>query len=186
MANERFVTKDEMAAIEARSKIPVVTLMERAGRGVAAELRKLGFAAERIVFVCGPGNNGGDGYAAASFLPGSRVWPVTEPKTAAALAFYNKVIESPERVVSGVEGADCVVDCLLGPGVAGPVREPVASAIRSINSRKGKSLIVSVDVPSGLGTELQVDSDLVLAIGLPKAGAEGLKTIVVDVGLSGV
>ncbi len=66
----KLVTVAEMMRLEAESGVPVPQLMEKAGLAVAQEAwLALGEIAERrILVLCGPGNNGGDGLVAAGHL----------------------------------------------------------------------------------------------------------------------
>jgi hypothetical protein len=72
--------------------------------------------------------------------------------------------------------AEIIVDGVLGTGLRGPARGPAAGAIRYIRSQANESLVVSIDVPSGLnadtgGTEGDaVMADLTVTMGLPKVG----------------
>jgi hydroxyethylthiazole kinase-like uncharacterized protein yjeF len=146
----------DRAAIAAGT--PSSTLMERAGRAVAeAVLRRTRHGASVLV-LCGPGNNGGDGFVAARLLRerghlveiallGDRAalrgdaavmadrW--TGPLTAIADA-------APER-------CDVVVDALFGAGLSRPLSGEAATLVERVNA-SGRP-VVAVDVPSGLSGE---------------------------------
>lgn len=145
-------------------------LMERAGKAIAEEARKHG----KVVYVCGPGNNGGDGYSAHLETPGSKIYPVTDPGSATARKYSNKA--KAIDFVETIESFDCIVDCLLGIGAEGKPREPIKSAIEKINS--SDAFVLSVDVPSGLGTGTEVDADLTVCLQHPKRGMEGKEFVV--------
>ncbi len=172
----KFVTPEEMREEEEKSGKSVIELMARAGKAVAEEvtrvMRERGF--KSVVFVCGPGNNGGDGYAAALLIPEAKVYSVVPPKTEAARYYWSKIPK--EKFVDEISGFDCIVDCLLGIGIKGEPREPIKSVIERIN--ESKAYKISVDVPSGLGTKCEVKSDLVIAIQYPKVGLEGKNFVV--------
>lgn len=122
----------------------------------------------RILIVCGPGNNGGDGLAIARQLAAVGV-PFTvalidgdrsiSPDVAANLAFLSRsqidVHRPSPRELSAVMGAmtgdDVIVDCLLGTGVRGAPKAPFEEVIEAI-SRSG-AFVVSADVPSGLNCQ---------------------------------
>ena len=67
---QQILNLDELSALEHRynNLLPAGELMRRAGRAVAQKILDAAPAAQHIVIVCGPGNNGGDGFAAALFL----------------------------------------------------------------------------------------------------------------------
>ena len=153
---------------EERYGIPMLILMEHAGLAVARETMRLLRRTKkgRVVCVCGRGNNGGDGFVAARHLirQGARVdvFCTAGLRALKGDAYLNgriltklgaalRPLKSPkdfERLRRSLETADVVVDALLGIGVRGAAREPLAHAIRLINA--SGTWIVSVDVPSGL------------------------------------
>ena len=63
------ITPDEMKSLEtlfmSETGTPSILLMEHAAQGVAAAISRHAPKSARVLFLCGPGNNGGDGYAAA-------------------------------------------------------------------------------------------------------------------------
>jgi hydroxyethylthiazole kinase-like uncharacterized protein yjeF len=163
--------------------VPGELLMECAGRLVAAvaeaELRPGG----RVVALCGPGNNGGDGLVAARLLH-LRGTPVTvvlaaEPGRVRGDAARN--LERAERVgvpFAGprwrVEPGDVVVDALFGTGLARPLEGEAASAVKRIAAARTFCRVVAVDLPSGLDTDMGqplgacVAADVTVTISLPK------------------
>lgn len=173
----KFVTPEEMREWEKGKDH--LQLMENAGKSVADELRKLREEGKckKIVFVCGSGNNGGDCFTAARYLPEAKVYAPFETKTREAQ--INRGRLSQDRFVDSLEGFDCIVDCLLGTGIKGELREPVKTLVEEINKRKKKGVfVVSVDVPTGLGTGLEVDADLTICLQFPKQGMQGKNFIV--------
>ena len=143
----------EADALAARS-IPSSTLMENAGRAVArAAVRD--FGAARTLVLCGPGNNGGDGYVAARLLAG-RGWPVMVAQwkqvrdgtdaAAAAARWRGRVvpIEGARDVATLAGRADLVVDALFGAGLRDPLEATLAAIL--VPARR----VLAVDLPSGL------------------------------------
>lgn len=173
------------AAISVRG-IPQESLMEAAGRAVAeAALRGVPGASSAIV-LCGKGNNGGDGLAAARVLAESGlavevVAPLGDDAwTGGAAAMRARLPESvairvalPEDAAAWLSDADIVVDALLGIGSSGRPRPPLDSVIAALNA--ARTHVVSVDVPSGLDADTgegrgAVRADRTVALGLPKRG----------------
>jgi NAD(P)H-hydrate epimerase len=179
-------------------------LMEHAGTAVAAAVRALAVDTGRwderpIVIMCGPGNNGGDGYVAARrlALAGARVVVAvvaTEARPAGTTSARNwdrvardagitKVHLSTARDVavfgSGLEGAAVLVDALLGTGVRGPLREPIRSAVELIERTRAAGVpVIAVDTPtavdlsSGEPSEPAVRADLTVTFHRPKTGLQ--------------
>jgi ADP-dependent NAD(P)H-hydrate dehydratase / NAD(P)H-hydrate epimerase len=144
--------------------IPGYTLMKRAGEAALRYLRTRFPVAHRIVVVCGPGNNGGDGYVLARFAQAAgltvTVLAATPPDALrgdARRAFddlrASDVQVQPYAQARLAEG-EVVVDALLGTGLRGPAREEVARVISDINS-SGRP-VLAVDVPSGLDSDTGV------------------------------
>ncbi|MGE0479590.1 MAG: NAD(P)H-hydrate epimerase [Phycisphaerae bacterium] len=152
--------------------VPGIVLMENASRAVADFIRStlIDPARARIVIACGPGNNGGDGFAAARHLhnAGARVLVAlavapTQVRGDAAtnLHILERMGIEPvaayepagfERVVSATQSADVVVDALLGSGARGAPRGVIAALIEVLNAapRAGR---IAVDIPSGLDAD---------------------------------
>ena len=136
----------------------VTELMGNAGRAVADFLSER-YPGKRILFVCGPGNNGGDGFAAASMMDQKLVSVAllkkpSEIHTEAAWHFYSELgCPIIDYSKADLGGYDVVVDCALGTGMKGNVREPYRGFV--VASHKLKT-VVSVDVPSGLGSDVSV------------------------------
>ena len=138
--------------------VSVRDLMGNAGRSVS-DLLASRYPDSRIIFVCGSGNNGGDGFAAALDMDPSRVEValLCEPSRIHSdeSRFYYSLLECPiSRYTAGMlSGFDVVVDCALGTGARGDVREPYRSFIAASSD---SGTVVSVDIPSGLGTDMSV------------------------------
>lgn len=142
-------------AAAAASGLDSFGLMERAGQAVAASaLRHFGEAL-RFVVLCGPGNNGGDGYVAARALLESGckvdVFHLGDPgrlkgdaRTARALC----PIPSAPLADYAPQAGDLVIDALFGAGLARAVSEEVAAVIAAVKAAGVP--VLSVDLPSGL------------------------------------
>ncbi len=136
--------------------VPVAELMDNAGAALAGFLDER-YPGSKVVFVCGPGNNGGDGFAAALRRDPERtkVSLLKKPSsihTDIARERYS-LLECPIEAYAGqpsFEGYDVIVDCALGTGISGDVRDPYLQFIKDANS--SGITIVSADVPSGFGT----------------------------------
>jgi NAD(P)H-hydrate epimerase len=134
--------------------IPGTQLMEHAGRAIADGLTRR-WSRRPALVLCGPGNNGGDGFIAARILA-ERGWPVRlallgrraelKGDAAAAAAGWTGPIEV---VGEGcLEGAALVVDALFGAGLARPIEGEAAAVIAALAARRLP--VVAVDVPSGV------------------------------------
>jgi hydroxyethylthiazole kinase-like uncharacterized protein yjeF len=148
----------DAAAIAAGT--PGLTLMERAGTAVA-DVVCARFERQGAWVLCGPGNNGGDGYVAARVLK-ERGWPVEvrsfgEPATqdaqAASARWANVAAEGATRPLNGALEADFKkgglwIDALFGAGLSRPLSGPAAAA--ALRMAEAPERVVAVDVPSGV------------------------------------
>jgi ADP-dependent NAD(P)H-hydrate dehydratase / NAD(P)H-hydrate epimerase len=133
------------------------TLMERAGQGAFDALRARWPAAQRLGVLCGPGNNGGDGYVIARLAraAGMAVWLVeaAEPgrlkgDAARARADWTAAGGAPLVADAAWPAADVLVDALLGTGLDRVVEGHFAGLIDAINA--AGLPVLAVDIPSGL------------------------------------
>ncbi len=137
--------------------IPGLTLMERAGTGLAELVGELA-PRGRLAIVCGKGNNGGDGFVAARLLRelGREVdvltlYPADELQGDAKTNFEQLPGPAAETFdAARLAGTDGVVDAILGTGFSGAPREPSAGAIDAINGVADTSVVIACDVPSGV------------------------------------
>jgi ADP-dependent NAD(P)H-hydrate dehydratase / NAD(P)H-hydrate epimerase len=182
--------------------VPGIVLMEHAGTAVAAAIHALAVDQERwaagpILVLCGPGNNGGDGFVAARHLArvGASVIAVLvggepRPGTPDAARNWDRLDREPHvtrihaavaRDVAilgqGIERASVVVDSLLGTGVRGVLRDPIRTAVDTINGARAAQIpVVSVDTPtavdlsSGEPSDPVVRADLTVTFHRPKTG----------------
>jgi hydroxyethylthiazole kinase-like uncharacterized protein yjeF len=148
------LTAGQMRAAEARAiaaGTPVETLMERAGLA-AAEAIGLYAGPIPALVLCGPGNNGGDGYVIARALR-ARATEVTvaalgEPATEAARAARD-AWAGPTVSLDEAEPAPLLVDALFGTGL----RRPLEQADRLIRLCAEARIRVAIDLPSGAATD---------------------------------
>ena len=153
------------------------TLMYRAAMGVYRAVTWRG----DIAIAVGGGNNGGDGYALACILTvndhSCRIIKLSDKLTddSAYFAQWAQTLGVPmEAYTPGAfTGADMIVDCLLGTGFQGSLREPFLSAVNEINNSGAE--VVSVDINSGMNgdtgeAQTAVKSDVTVTIGYVKRG----------------
>jgi hydroxyethylthiazole kinase-like uncharacterized protein yjeF len=143
----------EQAAIGAIG-VPGVCLMELAAQAVAVAIRRHHPARARcgVVVVCGPGNNGGDGYAIARWLKGYgypvSIWSLSPESYGDAAVMRASAQQCEIPTVSGLNAASLVVDAIWGTGLTREASGAYADVIRAMNDHPAP--IVSVDIPSGL------------------------------------
>jgi hydroxyethylthiazole kinase-like uncharacterized protein yjeF len=147
------MARADTAAIAAGT--PGVVLMERAGRAVADAVSRRAGPARRILVLCGPGNNGGDGFVAARILRerGFSVTLVLAGDRARLSGDAGAMAQAWPGDVAPLSAArpgdaDLVVDALFGAGLDRPLTGDIAALVARVNAA-GKT-VVSVDVPSGL------------------------------------
>jgi NAD(P)H-hydrate epimerase len=199
----------DRAAID-RFGIAELQLMENAGSAayrVMAE--RWGVWGNRYLVLCGPGNNGGDGFVVARKILADGGEPVVallgEPAryqgaAAANLEILRRLgltvthLEDAEALEPLLCGCDGVVDALLGTGLSKPVSGLFAAVIEAVNA-SGRP-VLSLDIPSGVNGDngqimgTAVKAHLTVTFGLPKAGnllfpgfARGGELFVTHIGL---
>ena len=155
-------TADQVRALDRHAiedlQIPSYTLMTRAGEAALGALRSCWPSAQRIAIVCGPGNNGGDGYVLARLAREQRLAVVAiglhEPGhlQGDALRAHDDFIAAGGTVgewqTNCLRGADVVVDAIFGVGLSRPVAGVAAEAIAAINDSDAH--VLALDIPSGL------------------------------------
>jgi hydroxyethylthiazole kinase-like uncharacterized protein yjeF len=188
------ISAEEMRALDINCKyfgLLPLQLMENAGAALAHEAGAMA-QGKRIAIVAGRGNNGGDAFVAARHLPCSqttvyllgksrdistdeakRNWEILD-----RLGFNLVEVADPENLP--LKEYDLVIDAIFGTGVHGPIVGIEAAAIEAINSCSRP--VLSVDVPSGLGTNKVVRPALTITFHRPKPGMTG-EVKVADIGI---
>lgn len=160
------VTAEQMQTLDRRTiqetKVPGITLMERAGTGAMTYLIEAYGSpkGKKVVILCGKGNNGGDGLVVARLMAkkGAKLKVVLmaplkalSPDAKIMYRRLSKIIRpslvtvnpSEESLHSFTRDADILVDALLGTGLSSAVRQPYSSAIGAMNA--SQAFTVAID-----------------------------------------
>lgn len=211
----KLVTPKQMAELDRRAietyQVPSILLMEHAAYSVFTYINTH-FNNKNIVIVCGPGNNGGDGFALARQL---KIWSKNKVRVL-MIASYEKlspdgrtyyqlcehaeievlqvVTQNKEQAYKELGEADIIVDALFGTGLSKDVEGMFADIIQHMNLSSAH--IISIDIPSGINGEtgkvqgVCVKADETITFVLPKVGlylypavAYTGKIQVVDIGM---
>ncbi len=209
---EEILTSDEMRRCDSftieKKGIPSRKLMERAAEAVVSEIIKAKFDISKVIFLCGAGNNGGDGFAAARFLAQrarenglafriETFFAGEDGKESTECAYQRKNASDAgvyEVSDPDIEGATLIVDAIFGIGLTRNIEGNIASLIERVNNSKAK--VVSVDIPSGINADtgavmgIATKADMTVTIARKKIGlllfpgAEKCgKLIKVDIGI---
>lgn len=137
---------------------PPGTLMQRAGHAAAAWILQRHPQAARIVVLCGPGNNGGDGYVCATALKAAgravtcvALAPAAADDARAAVLQWQSAGGRTLDALPAADSCDLGIDALFGIGLARPLSGPWLDAARWLNALPGGC--VALDVPSGLDAD---------------------------------
>ena len=160
----------DVVAVE-RYGMTGLVLMENAGRGAAAIIRRIyeteARGIETVAICCGKGNNGGDGFVVARHLDNARIpvrillfcdpakltgdaaanYEIARRSGLPIEVFAGEHLDEP-RLRSSLDGAGFVVDALLGTGSTGEPRAPLDQVIALLN--KTRTRRIALDIPSGL------------------------------------
>ena len=192
----KTISAADMREIDRRTieefNIPGDVLMERAGQGVAGITLDLLHTrmANAVLLIAGPGNNGGDVFAAASFLADADadviVWICGSRGSVKGDAEYHlkKMIRRGIHPVEISKDDDLflahtpavIVDGLLGTGARGAPRDFMSRVVDFINREAARSFILSIDIPSGVDADTgvaagsAVHANLTATLCLPKTG----------------
>jgi NAD(P)H-hydrate epimerase len=173
--NTLTFSRDALRELDRRAvdefHIPILVLMENAGRAVAeVALRNLHKGPRRALILTGPGNNGGDGLVAARHLHNAGVSVSVillgqreQYKNAAgtqlaivdAMKLHTEVL-SPDHAelrdwLVESDPSDIIIDALFGTGLSRTVEGLAADVIRAVNASKRTTL--AIDIPSGLDAD---------------------------------
>ena len=151
-----ILTAEAMRAAQAKAVaagIDETQLMERAGAALAEAVR-LYIGPRPTLILCGPGNNGGDGYVAARHLKEQgypvRVAALAEPNTDAA-QWARKGWDGEVEQFSDAEPTPIVIECLFGTGLSRGLQADVSERLRSLVEQA--LVAVACDLPSGVASD---------------------------------
>ena len=173
-----MLTGKEIHVLDINSEfygIPTIKLMENAGKNIADFIdKKLKLKQKNIIVFCGTGNNGGDGFVAARHLSEKNNVTVfllgrtNDIRTDISKKNFEKIknnkkikiynITNTSKIVDLISKNDVIIDAMLGIGLSGEIREPYYTIVKNINNTQ-KKIIISIDVPTGLGTSNYVKAD---------------------------
>ncbi len=200
MTGRPILTAEKMRGAEQATNdggTSVETLMERAGEALAEAVWQ--YAGNRAVLIlCGPGNNGGDGYVAARHLRKRgvtvRVAALADPASDAARWAHKEWGGWVEQFETA-EPAAVFVDCLFGTGLQRPLAEAVAQRLRGLAEKS--RIAIACDLPSGVDSDNGAllspipDFDLTVSFGALKpahclmpAMARMGRVVLADIGLA--
>jgi len=179
----------------AKIGLPGEKLMENAGLAVAGEVKRIlsGADGRHVLFLVGPGNNGGDGLVAARHLHdwGAKVTVYLlgrrgddDPNLKLVRERDINCVEAAKdggfsQFNDSLASADAVIDALFGTGTARPFSGNILSVLDRVNKPKRKRpkwRIIALDLPSGLNADSgAVDpatlyADYTVTLGTPKPG----------------
>ncbi len=157
-----------------RFGVPSLTLMENAGRNVVDFLnaRLAPLTAQRIVILCGKGNNGGDGLVIARLLRDQglnpRVLLFADPEGLRGDAAVNwarlrssglpEIVEDSnawQAVIATLNEPTLIVDALLGTGIAKPLEGFLLEVVRDANRKFSSTKVLAVDLPTGISADTE-------------------------------
>jgi len=170
MAGYELLTTSEMAEADRRAVdlgVASLTLMENAGRAVADEAVQMVQPGARIAVLCGPGNNGGDGFVAARHLAErgydvrvACLVPLAQLKGDAAVMAGKWSGDAETLSEDVLAGAHLIIDALFGAGLTRPLAGAAAQTVEAANI--SGIPILAVDVPSGLDGNTGLSTGLVI------------------------
>jgi len=170
--------------------IPPEILMENAGEAVYTVIQKeFGIEGKKFAVLCGPGNNGGDGFVAARKLHSRggevKVFLLADRAKYQGVAKKNleiidrfpiliKEVTSIRQIKKDIAAADAIVDALMGTGLDREVTCLLCQVIEAVNA--GGKKVFAVDIASGINGDnsremgVSIKADATITFGLPKLG----------------
>jgi NAD(P)H-hydrate epimerase len=195
------LTVSQIRKIETRAiqtiGIPSLVLMDNAGRSVAKSVVKYLKKKKhpKVLIVCGCGNNGGDGLAAARLLWKRgfdvKIFFARPPGALKSQALWQwrliqdwgipfHVVQTRQKLLQSIQCADLAIDALTGIGARLPLAPPYAGMARAVNRmRRAGAFVIAVDVPSGIDPDTgraspdAVRAHLTVTFGFMKRGLLG-------------
>ncbi len=181
LVNAREMQRCDRITIEEYG-VPGLVLMERAALAVADSVMDGEFCTDKVLAVCGSGNNGGDGFAAARILMERNVeiavlFVGKEESMSEAARIQKKICENyGMNFVSNIDVHEytCIVDAIFGVGLSRKVEGEYRTLIEQINQASGK--VIAVDIPSGISADsgrvmgAAVCADRTVTFGFAKLG----------------
>jgi NAD(P)H-hydrate epimerase len=165
-------------------QIGLIQMMENAGRNTAELARRLSggtLAGQRVMVLCGKGNNGGGGMVAARHLNNwgaeVQVKLIGSPRALKGIPARQWQILRKMGLISEqvqLESGDLIIDAMIGYGLEGLPRPPVADWIEKANA--SRTPILALDAPTGLDAtrgasfDLCIRAQATLTLALPKTG----------------
>jgi hydroxyethylthiazole kinase-like uncharacterized protein yjeF len=148
---KQMATADRLAI---ENGVNSLSLMESAGQAVAYEVSRR-FSLQPVLVLCGPGNNGGDGFVVARLLS-ERGWPVRVGLTCTKSDLDGDAAMMARMWGGAIETAapgmcydfGIIVDALLGAGLSRDIEGELADLVAAINESGAQ--VVAVDMPSGV------------------------------------
>ncbi len=143
----------------AQATLAAGSLMQRAGEAAAAAIfTQLAGAQPRVRVICGPGNNGGDGYVCALELARRGVWvqcvalaPAATDDARAAFAKWAAAGGLTVTELPADDHCDAVVDAMFGIGMSRPLAGVYLAAAEWMNRQTAP--VIAIDLPSGLDAD---------------------------------
>ena len=145
--------------------VPSLVLMERAAKSVFDEIINNNLSHNKILVVCGSGNNGGDGFAVARLFAEIGIVPdilfvgnlnkmseETLNQYNSCIAYKCNIIDKTDNIL--IDKYDLIIDAIFGIGLNRILSENYIELINSINTNKNQTCkIVAVDIPSGISAD---------------------------------
>ncbi|TAH68477.1 MAG: NAD(P)H-hydrate dehydratase [Anaerolineaceae bacterium] len=181
-----IVDSDKMKNIDRYTmeviKVPPLLLMERAAMEIAAKVKQVIKKEDRILVVCGPGNNGGDGVAAGRilYLQGYQVAILLTFQKEKCSEQMKTQLTMAENLGISIDNSNkfyeynIIIDALFGIGLSKPIEGSLAELIKEIN--EGNHRVFSVDIPSGISADtgkvmnVAIKADYTITFGYMKQG----------------